>query len=428
MKKMFISTAFAITLFITGSFISPAFAQADTLNLSEPYATPVVNNFSKVIGWPEGTTPKAPEGFSVSLFAEDFNNPRWIYVAPNGDIFVAEAATEKPDQDEFDNHGTAKSESQNFGSMNRIIMFRDSNGDGEYENRYTYKTDLNQPFGMLVIGNHFYVANTDALLRFPYNPQATSLSGQGEKLVDLPAGGYNNHWTRNIITNPGQNKILISIGSASNNGEYGMHNEERRACIIEVNPDGTGEQIYAWGLRNPVPMDWEPVTGNLWTAVNERDDLGDNLVPDYATHVQRGEFYGWPYAYFGPNEDPRMKGLRPDLVARTIIPDVPLGSHTSSLGLVFYKADQFPQKYRNGMFIGQHGSWNRSVLSGYKVLFVPFNNGSPAAPAEDFLTGFVVDPVKGEVYGRPVCVAVTSDGSLLVSDDSSGKIWKVSYR
>lgn len=427
MKKMLIPTMFAATLLFAGSLSSPAFAQADTLNLPEPYHTPVVNNFSKVLGWPEGRTPTAPQGFTVSLFADNFSNPRWIYVAPNGDIFVADAATEKPDQDEFDKHGMAKSESQNFGSSNTIIMFRDSNGDGEYESRYTYKSDLNQPFGMLVIGNNFYVANTDALLRFPYDPQATSLSGQGEKLVDLPAGGYNNHWTRNIITNAQQNKILISVGSASNNGEFGLHNEERRACILEVNLDGSGEQIYASGLRNPVPMDWEPVTGNLWTAVNERDDLGDDLVPDYATHVQRGGFYGWPYAYFGPNEDPRMKGMRPDLVARTIVPDVPLGSHTSSLGLVFYTADKFPQKYRNGMFIGQHGSWNRSELLGFRVLFVPFENGRPASPAEDFLTGFIADPVKGEVYGRPVCVAVMPDGSLLVSDDASKKIWKVSY-
>lgn len=432
MKNFYVSILSVLTLFITGSIVNEAYSQTtyvmDTLNLPEPYATSSINNFSKVIGWPEGRTPTAPAGFTVSKFADGFHNPRWIYVAPNGDIFVAEAATKDPGEDETDRFGTAKTESQNFGSANTIVMFRDRNGDGEYEERYTYRTGLNQPFGMLVIGNHFYVANTDALLRFPYDANSTSLQGNGEKLVDLPAGGYNNHWTRNIITNPQQNKIYISVGSASNNGEYGLDEEFRRAVILEVNLDGSGEQIYASGLRNPVPMDWEPVTGNLWTAVNERDELGDDLVPDYATHVERGGFYGWPYAYFGANVDPRMRGQRPDLVARTIVPDIPLGSHTSSLGLVFYRGNQFPMKYRNGMFIGQHGSWNRSTLLGYKVLFVPFENGRPAAPAEDFLTGFVVDAEKGVVYGRPVCVAETPDGSLLVSDDSSRVIWKVSYR
>lgn len=420
--KTFQNLAF---LLMTGGFLSTVTAQTDTLNLPAPYATPSINNFGKVLGWPEGRTPVAPAGFTVKKFAGDFHNPRWIYVAPNGDIFVAEAGTKPPDEVDVDRHGTKKTESQNYGSANRIILFRDNNKDGEYTSRHVYKTGLNQPFGMLVLGSHFYVANTDGLYRFPYNERDTVLQGNGEKLVDLPAGGYNNHWTRNIITNPQKNKIYISVGSASNNAEYGMDEEHRRATILEVNPDGSGEQLYATGLRNPVPMDWEPVTGHLWTAVNERDHLGDDLVPDYATHVQRGGFYGWPYAYFGANEDPRMKGQRPDLVAKTIVPDVPIGSHTASLGLVFYKNDQFPSKYRNGMFIGQHGSWNRSVLSGYKVLFVPFKNGRPSGPPEDFLTGFVVDPMQGTVYGRPVCVAVTPDGSLLVSDDAAKIIWKV---
>lgn len=204
-----------------------------------------------------------------------------------------------------------------------------------------------------------------------------------------------------------------------------MEEEHRRAMILEVNPDGSGEQFYATGLRNPVGMDWEPVTGNLWTVVNERDELGDDLVPDYATHVQRGGFYGWPYAYFGPIEDPRMKGQRPDLVKKTIVPDVPLGSHTATLGIAFYTGNQFPQRYHNGMFVAQHGSWNRSVLSGYKVLFVPFQNGKPSGPPEDFLTGFVKNPSGSEVYGRPVCVVVLPDGSLLVSDDAARTIWRI---
>lgn len=426
MKKVCKSFRNLSFLLLAGSFLSTGYSQIKTVELPEPYATPSINNFGKVIGWPEGKTPVAPAGFSVKKFADGFHNPRWIYVAPNGDIFVSEAGTKPPEKTETDRHGTKKTESQNYGTANRIIMFRDTKGDGSYQERYTYKTDLNQPFGMLIADNHFYVANTDGLWRFPYNAKVTSLQGKGEKLVDLPAGGYNNHWTRNIITNPQQTKIYISVGSASNNAEYGMDEEYRRANILEVNLDGSGEQVYASGLRNPVPMDWEPVTGNLWTAVNERDELGDELVPDYAVHVQRGGFYGWPYAYFGANEDPRMKGQRPDLVAKTIVPDIELGSHTSSLGLTFYKAAQFPAKYRNGMFIGQHGSWNRSVLSGYKVLFVPFQNGQPSGPPEDFLTGFVVDADKGIVHGRPVCVAVMPDGSLLVSDDSAKTIWKVS--
>lgn len=426
MNKIILSLILLFSLFISVGLISDVYSQTKELNLPKPYATPSSTNFSRVVGWPEGKTPIAPKGFTVNKFATGFHNPRWIYVAPNGDIFISEAGTRRPAKVQVDKKGTAKSESQNFGSANRIIMFRDTDRDGAYKSRYTYKTDLDQPFGMLVVDEHFYIANTSGVERYPYNPKDTVLLGAGEKIVDLPADGYNNHWTRNIITNPKQNKIYISVGSASNNAEHGMNVEHRRANILEVNLDGSGERIYASGLRNPVPMDWEPVKGELWTAVNERDDLGDDLVPDYATHVQRGGFYGWPYAYFGANEDPRMKGQRPDLVKKTIVPDISLGAHTASLGLMFYRGKQFSAKYRNGMFIGQHGSWNRSVLSGYKVLFVPFKNGKPASPPEDFLSGFVIDAEKGEVHGRPVCVAEMPDGSLLVSDDAAKVIWKVS--
>lgn len=423
-KKLVVSLC--TMLLFAGGFLTKAHSQITPVPLPEPYATPVVNNYSKVVGWSMGETPVAPAGFTVSLFADGFHNPRWIYVAPNGDIFVSDAATAPPDQVEYDKHGTASVEAQNYGSSNTITLFRDVDKNGTYRARYTYRTGLNQPFGMLVLGNHFYVANTDALLRFPYDPNAIELVGEGEKIVDLPAGGYNNHWTRNIITNPERTKIYISVGSASNNAEFGLDTEERRACILEVNPDGSGEVIYASGLRNPVPMDWNPATNKLWVAVNERDDLGDDLVPDYVTHVERGGFYGWPFAYFGPNEDPRMKGMRPDLVAKTIVPDIALGAHTSCLGMVFYRNNQFPARYQNGLFVGQHGSWNRSELLGYKVVFIPFENGMPAGNPEDFLTGFIVDAKKGEVRGRPVCVAITPDGSMLVSDDASSCIWKVS--
>lgn len=425
MSKVYIRILSIIALFCAISVLTEAYAQVNRVVLPEPYATQPTNKFAKVIGWPAGRTPVAPAGFTVTKFADDFHNPRWIYVAPNGDILVAEAATHLPDEIETDDNGTPKSDSQNYGSFNRIILFRDADKDGTYESRYNYMTDLNQPLGMLVIDNYLYIANTDALMRFPYDPNATGNIAQGEKLVSLPAGGYNNHWTRNIITNKNKDKIYISVGSASNNGEYGLDKELRRATILEVNLDGSGEVKYAEGLRNPVGMDWEPVTGDLWTAVNERDELGDELVPDYATRVIRGGFYGWPYAYFGPIEDPRMKGQRPDLVAKTIVPDVALGSHTASLGLAFYKANQFPQRYHGGMFIGQHGSWNRSEFSGYKVVFVPFTNGWPSGAPEDFLTGFIANPSTSEVYGRPVGVAVTPDGSLLVADDSGKTIWKV---
>jgi glucose/arabinose dehydrogenase len=374
--------------------------------LPAPFATKSVRNTSKVIGWPDTRMPVAPEGFSVSRFADGLDHPRWIYVGPNGDVFVSESDTRR--------------------SANRITLLRDQDKDGRYETRHVFAEKLNQPFGMLILGDYFYVANTDGLLRFPYKAGITKLEGKGEKIVELPAGGYNNHWTRNLITNKERNKIYISVGSGSNVGENGMEHEVRRAAILEVNPDGSGEKIYATGLRNPVGMDWAPGSNVLWTAVNERDGLGDDLVPDYITSVKPGGFYGWPYSYFGQHPDPRMKDdPQPQLVSRAIVPDVPVGSHTASLGLTFYTKEAFPARYRNGAFIGQHGSWNRSELSGYKVVFVPFSNGKPSGPPEDFLTGFVADASKSEVYGRPVCTTVLPDGSLLVSDDDANIIWQI---
>ena len=398
----------------------------ENVTLPEPYATKSVQNFCKVIGWKEGELPIAPKGFAVSKFAGELENPRWLYVAPNGDVFVAEAGTRIPkkkredEKDEF-----FKSKSQNFGSANRITLFRDKNKDGVYESKYSYLNNLNQPFGMLVLDGFFYVANTDELLRFPYQEKDTINSGTGQKILDLPAGGYNNHWTRNIITNPERTKIYITVGSASNVAEQGIETEFKRANILEINPDGSGERIYASGLRNPNGIDWVPGTKTLWTAVNERDDLGDELVPDYVTSVKDGGFYGWPYSYFGQHEDPRHKGERPDLVAKAIVPDIALGPHTASLGLAFYNKKAFPKKYRNGMFVGQHGSWNRAELSGYKVVFIPFKKGKPSGPPEDFLTGFIVDASKSLVHGRPVDVAVLPDGSILVSDDSAKTIFQI---
>ena len=392
--------------------------------LPSPDMSHDVKNFSRVIGWEKNERPTAPLGFQVERFADGFRNPRWIYQAPNGDIFVAEAETmPKPEKfEENKKNGRVKSEHQGK-SANRITLLRDKDGDGRYETRSTYIENLNQPFGMAVVDNAFFIATTDAVHAFPYDAKATKLKSRGQKIRDLPAGGYNNHWTRNLLYDPTKKKLLVSVGSGSNVGEHGMDNEIRRAAILEISLDGNEETTLASGLRNPVGMDFQPTSGALWTAVNERDNLGDDLVPDYVTEVKSGGFYGWPYAYFGQHEDPRRKGERPDLVAKTLIPDVPLGSHTASLGLAFYKSDKFPARYQGGAFIGQHGSWNRSTLSGYKVVFVPFKDGRPSGPPEDFLTGFV----KGdnEVRGRPVGVTQLQNGTLLVADDSANTIWQI---
>lgn len=375
------------------------------LTLPPPYATESVTKRSSMLEWPEGKTPKAPEGFTVTKFADKLLNPRWTYIAPNNDIFVVESNTKS--------------------SKNQITIFRDANKDGTFETRNVFISGLNQPFGMLVLKDFFYIANTDGLYRYPYKNNPLKLETKGEKILELPAGGYNNHWTRNLLANADGTKIYVSVGSGSNVGENGMDEEIRRANILEINPDGTGEIIYASGLRNPVGMDWNPANNELWTAVNERDEIGDDLVPDYITSVKKNGFYGWPYSYYGNNLDPRLKGAHKELAAKAVVPDVSVGPHTASLGFTFYDKNQFPEKYKNGAFVGQHGSWNRAKISGYKVVFVPFENGKPTGQPEDFLTGFIADSEKAEVYGRPVAVTVMNDGSLLVNDDSGNTVWKV---
>ena len=375
------------------------------LTLPAPFATESRNNNSKVLKWPDGNSPKAPKGFTVTKFADGLENPRWTYIAPNNDIFVVESGTRN--------------------SKNQITIFRDSDKDGKFETRNVFISGLNKPFGMLILKDFFYIANTDGLYRYPYKNNPLKLETQGTKILELPAGGYNNHWTRNLLASKDGTKIYVSVGSGSNVGENGMDKEIRRAAILEINPDGSGEKIYASGLRNPVGMDWNPANGELWTAVNERDELGNDLVPDYITSVKRDGFYGWPYSYYGNILDPRLKGEGKDLASKAIIPDVPVGPHTASLGLAFYTKNAFPDKYKNGVFVGQHGSWNREPISGYKVVFVPFANGKPSGKPEDFLTGFIADEEKAEVYGRPVAVTVMKDGSLLVNDDSGNTIWQV---
>ncbi len=375
------------------------------LTLPAPFATESVTKRSEVIGWKDGEMPVVPAGFKVNQFAENLEHPRWTYLAPNGDYFVAESNTRN--------------------SANRISLLRDTDNNGTVDQIMAFKEGLNQPFGMLVLDDWFYIANTDGLYRYKYQAGDTKLEGEGELVLELSASGYNNHWTRNVISNQDGSKLYVTVGSASNVGEQGMEKEEGRALIFEINPDGTGKRIYASGLRNPVGMDWNPANGELWTAVNERDKLGNNLVPDYATSVKEGGWYGWPYSYYGQVPDPRWKDdPHMDLVNKAIIPDVPLGNHTASLGIVFNDGDQFPDKYRNGAFIGQHGSWNRAPFSGYKVMFIPFENGNPK-PAEDFMTGFIANEEEKTVHGRPVGVTLASDGSLLVNDDDAGIIWRV---
>lgn len=401
----------------------------DSITLPAPDTTASKNKFSKVIGWPENKTPVAPEGFVVTRFASNIKSPRNMIVAPNGDVLVVLSNSERSTKEKVANVVTGKAKSEVAGqSANTILLYRDADKDGKPELTTTFLTGLNQPYGMLIIGNSFYVANTDGVWQYPYKSGDTKITSTGKKIMSLPAGGYNNHWTRNLIANADKSKIYVTVGSGSNVGENGMENEIRRANILEANPDGTGEKIYASGLRNPVGIDWAPGTNMLWTAVNERDGLGDDLVPDYITSVKEGAFYGWPYSYYGQNEDPRLKGKNPDLVKKAIAPDVPVGSHTASLGLAFYKGDKYPAKYQGGAFVGQHGSWNRSAISGYKVIFVPFKNGKPTGKPEDFLTGFIADTDKAEVYGRPVGVTLAADGALLVADDVSGVVWRVASK
>ena len=396
---------------------APAAAAPD---LPPPLATPPAVKFSNVIGWPAGRTPTPAAGFEVSLFADRLDNPRWLHVLPNGDVLVAESMTSSlvnvPPEIE---KGLIASKTVGK-SANRITLLRDADGNGTPEVRSALLTGLNQPFGMEDIDGSLYVANTDALLRFPYRDGDMRIAAAGEKILDLPAGGYNNHWTRNVLARPDGAKLYVTVGSATNVDEEGIDvKEPRRAAILEVNPDGSGMRVFASGLRNANGLAWEPTSGALWTAVNERDMLGDDLVPDYITSVRDGGFYGWPYSYFGQHEDPRQRGKRPDLVARAIVPDLPVGAHTASLGLVFH---------RGGAFVGQRGSWNRSTLSGYRVIFVPFSAGTPSGAIQEILGGFIANPDTAEVYGRPVGLAVARDGSLLVADDAGGRVWRVIAR
>ncbi|WP_407295517.1 PQQ-dependent sugar dehydrogenase [Stutzerimonas zhaodongensis] len=385
-------------------------------------------NVAEAIGWPEGRKPKAAAGLDVQAFARDLDHPRWLYVLPNGDVLVAESdAPAKPEESQGFRDWIAKKIMSRAGSggtsANRITLLRDRDGDGTAEHRSVILEGLNSPFGMALVGNQLYVANTDALVRFPYKEGATRIDTVGEKVVDLPAKPINHHWTKNVIASPDGSRLYVTSGSNSNVGENGMDAEENRAAILEVNPRERTLRRFATGLRNPNGLAWQPDSGDLWTTVNERDEIGSDLVPDYMTSVREGAFYGWPYSYFGQHIDERVQPPRPELVEKAIVPDYALGAHTASLGLAFYEGSLFPDRFRHGAFVGQHGSWNRKPRSGYKVVFVPFKDGSPSGAAEDVLTGFVNEDE--QAMGRPVGVAVDKSGALLVADDVGDVIWRV---
>ena len=387
-------------------------------------------NIAEVRRWHAGEKPVAPKGFVVTAFAEGLDHPRWIYVLPNGDVLVAETNAPPKKKSGGIKGWLMKQSKKKAGaateSANRITLLRDVNKDGVAEIHTKFLEGLNSPFGMALIANNFYVANTDSVMKYPYAEGNTQITAVGEKIADLPAGDINHHWTKNILPSLDGNYLYVTVGSNSNVGENGMKNEEKRAAILEINLATRAVRVFASGLRNPNGLGWQPDSGMLWTTVNERDEIGSDLVPDYMTSVKDGGFYGWPYSYYGPHVDERVQPQEPNLVAQAIKPDYALGAHTAALGLVFYEGTSFPPHYRNGAFIGQHGSWNRDPPSGYKIVFVPFRDGKPAKDVpEDFLTGFLDE--KGKARGRPVGVAVDKQGALLVADDVGNIIWRVQY-
>jgi glucose/arabinose dehydrogenase len=377
-------------------------------------------------GWAPGAKPVAAEGTSVAAFADGLDHPRWLYVLPNGDVLVAETnAPPRPEDGKGIKGWFMKNAMKKAGaaapSANRITLLRDTDRDGVADMRTAFLTGLNSPFGMELVGNDFYVANTDALMRFPYTSGQTQITASGTKVTDLPGGPLNHHWTKNVIASEDGGTLYVTVGSNSNVAEHGMEEEEKRAAILEVDAKSGQQRVFATGLRNPNGMVWRD--GVLWTVVNERDEIGGDLVPDYMTSVRDGGFYGWPYSYYGQNVDARVEPPRPDLVAKAIKPDYALGPHTASLGLATSEGTSLPAQFRDGMFIGQHGSWNRKPRSGYRVLFVPFSGSKPAGEPLDVLSGFV-DP-EGQAQGRPVGVALDKGGALLVADDVGNMVWRV---
>jgi len=401
-----------------------------TPKLPEPNKTliPTVN-IAPAIGWPDGMKPTAAAGTQVTAFAEGLDHPRWLYVLPNGDVLVAETnAPPKPDDSRGIRGWVMEKVMGRAGagvpSPNRITLLRDANHDGVAETRTVFLEHLNSPFGMALVGNDLYVADSDKLLRFAYQPGETAIKSAGTTVVDLPGGPLNHHWTKNVVASQDGSKLYVSVGSNSNVGENGLEAEQGRAAIWEVDRASGQHRIFASGLRNPNGMAWEPQSGKLWTAVNERDEIGSDLVPDYITSVKDGAFYGWPFSYYGQHVDVRVTPQNPELVAKAIAPDYAVGPHTASLGLTFAEGSTLPAPFTHGAFIGQHGSWNRKPHSGYKVIFVPFEGGQPKGQPVDVLTGFLDKDEKA--MGRPVGVVIDKQGDLLVADDVGNKVWRVS--
>ncbi|MBC7415370.1 MAG: sorbosone dehydrogenase family protein [Herminiimonas sp.] len=379
-------------------------------------------------GWPANSTPVAAPGLAVHAFAAGLNHPRMLHVLPNGDVLVVE--TNAPAQHDAGSgiRGWVMGQVMRVAgagvpSPNRIMLLRDADGDGIAETKTVFLQGLNSPFGVALVGSDLYVANTDGIVKFPYQPGQTQITAAGTKVMDLPAGPINHHWTKDLVASPDGSKLYVSVGSNSNAAENGINEETGRAAIWEFDRATGKSRIFASGLRNPNGLSWQPQSHALWTAVNERDELGNDLVPDYITSVKDGGFYGWPYSYYGAHIDARVNPQRPDLVAQATVPDYAVGAHTASLGLTFYQGTLLPKQYAGGAFVGQHGSWNRKPRSGYKVIFVPFADGRPSAPPTDVLTGFL--NADGDAQGRPVGVAVDRRGALLVADDVGNTIWQV---
>ena len=411
------------------AMLAPSAGTGAAPTLPPPKSTliPTVN-IAPAKGWPDGVMPTAMPGLAVTALATGLDHPRWVYVLPNGDVLVAESnAPRKPDDSQGIKGKIMKMVMAKAGagvpSANRITLLRDADGDGKAEIRTVFLQNLNSPFGMALVGNDLYVANADALVRVPYLAGQTSISAAPVKVVDLPGGPINHHWTKNVIASRDGGKLYVTVGSNSNVAERGMEVEQGRAAIWEVDAKTGNHRIFASGLRNPNGMGWAPETGALWTVVNERDEIGSDLVPDYLTSVKDGAFYGWPYSYYGQNVDVRVKPPQPELVARAISPDYALGSHVAPLGMVFAEGNALPVSLASGVFVGEHGSWNRRPHSGYKVVFVPFARGQPAGLPVDVLTGFL--NADGNAYGRPVGVAMDKRGALLVADDVGNVVWRV---
>jgi len=400
---------------------------APTLVPPDKALVPTIN-VVKAVGWPQGAMPTAADGLAVTAFASGLDHPRWIAVLPNGDVLVAETNAPPRPKDQSGVRGWlfARAQKKAGGavpSANRITLLRDADGDGVAELRSPFLTGLNSPFGMALVGDTLYVANTDAIVKVPYTAGAMRAGSTPQKVIDLPAGERNHHWTKNIIASPDGGTLYAAIGSNSNAAEHGLAEEEGRAQIWAIELATGVRRTYATGTRNPVGMAWVPETGALWVAVNERDELGPDLVPDYMTAVKEGAFYGWPFSYFGSHLDTRVSPQDPERVARAIVPDYALGAHTASLGLAYATRSGLTPRLATGMFVGQHGSWNRNPRSGYKVVFVPFVDGVPAGEPIDVLTGFVMPD--GHARGRPVGVAIDRRGGLLVADDVGNTVWRV---